>query len=251
MDSFKTGRELMLEGKGVSKYFGGLEALKDVDFKINKNEIVGLIGPNGAGKTTLFNVISGFYKPDEGTISFQGEDISNLRPHQISAKGIGRTFQLTKPFLRMTVLENVLVGPFVRGADHQEAMEKAGSILEFTGLISEKDNLASSLTLFDRKRLDLCRALATDPMLLFLDEYAAGLNPTEILEANNLVRTIRAQLDITVVWVEHIMKCVMEVCDRLIVLNLGHKIAEGKPSEIANDPNVIHAYLGEKYVIEV
>jgi branched-chain amino acid transport system ATP-binding protein len=241
----------MLEGKGVSKYFGGLAALKDVDFRVEEKEIVGLIGPNGAGKTTLFNVISGVYTPDEGTITFLGEDISNLKPHQISTRGIGRTFQLTKPFLRMTVLDNTMVGPLVRGIDFQEAKKKAESVLEFTGLISEKDNLSSSLTLFDRKRMDLSRGLATDPKLLFLDEYAAGLNPTEILEANHLVRTIREELGITIVWVEHIMKCVMEVCDRLIVLNLGQKIAEGTPVEISNDPNVINAYLGEKYAVEV
>lgn len=239
----------MLEGKGVTKYFGGLAAVKDVDFIIREKEILGLIGPNGAGKTTLFNVITGVYRADAGTISFHGKNITGLKTHETCRQGIARVFQLVRPFSNMTVLDNVMVGVLARerSVSASEAREEAKWYLEFTGLSDKKEALAKNLTLFARKRLELSRALATRPKLLLLDEYAAGLNPSEILQANKLIRTLRDEMGMTVFWVEHVMRAVMETSERVMVLHHGEKIAEGTPQEIAKDERVVDAYLGERY----
>lgn len=239
----------MLEGKGVTKYFGGLAAVKDVDFIIREKEILGLIGPNGAGKTTLFNVITGVYRADAGTITFHGKNITGLKTHETCRQGIARVFQLVRPFSNMTVLDNVMVGVLARerSVSASEAREEAKWYLEFTGLSDKKEALAKNLTLFARKRLELSRALATRPKLLLLDEYAAGLNPSEILQANKLIRTLRDEMGMTVFWVEHVMRAVMETSERVMVLHHGEKIAEGTPQEIAKDERVVDAYLGERY----
>ena len=239
----------LLEGERVSKFFGGLAAVNNVDFRIEEQEILGLIGPNGAGKTTLFNVITGVYRPTSGRIRFRGEDITGLKPHVICDKGIGRTFQLVRPFLNMTALQNVMVGAlFGRGGkDMASAEERAYELLEFMGLKGKENVLAKSLTLVERKRLEIARALAGEPELLLLDEVVAGLNPTETAETMALIKKIR-DLGITVFMVEHIMKAVMGISDRVMVLHHGEKIAEGTPEEVASDQRVIEAYLGEEYL---
>jgi len=244
------GQELLL-GTKVSKYFGGLGAVKDVDFFIKEKEIVGLIGPNGAGKTTLFNVISGIYRPTFGMIKFLDIDITKFKPNKICNLGIGRTFQIMKPFLNITTIENVMVGVFFgkgKSISMNNARDEAARFLEFVGLLEKKDVLARSLTLADRKRLEMARALATEPKLILLDEVVAGLNPTETSQAMELIKKIRDELEITVFWVEHVMKAVMGVVERVIVLHHGEKIADGTPKEIAKNKKVIDAYLGEKYL---
>lgn len=239
----------LLEGFQISKNFGGLKALYDVDFAVEQGEIVGLIGANGAGKTTLFNVISGVYGPSSGHIRFKGENITRLKPHQICQKGLGRTFQVVKPFLNMTVLRNVSVGKLFgrdRLRHRKDAERDAQQILEFMGLSQKADIPARELTLADRKRLEIARALATNPELLLLDEVLAGLTPTETDEAMVLIREIRESLGVTVLMVEHVMKAVIGVSSRIFVLHYGEKIAEGTPQEIAENPTVIEAYLGER-----
>ena len=240
----------MLEGRGVTKYFGGLAAVKNVDFEVRKGEIVGLIGPNGAGKTTLFNVISGMLKPTSGSIVFEGEDITGLDPHRVCEMGIARTFQIVQPFLNMTVLENVMVGLLYgrRRMSVLDARSEALRILDFVGLREKSGMLARGLTLIDRKMLELARALATDPKLILLDEVLAGLNPVETEEAVKLIEGLRSELGITIFWIEHLMRAIMKAADRIIVLHHGEKIAEGTPEEVANNTRVIEAYLGEKYV---
>lgn len=237
----------LLEGKGVTRYFGGLAAVRAVDFYVNQGEIVGLIGPNGAGKTTLFNLISGALVPQSGEIRFKGENITGLRPHVICRKGIARTFQLVRVFPNMSVLENVLMGALFGKSDGRgmgEALEEAEKWLDFVGLSAVQNLPARSLTLVNQKRLEVARALATGPELLLLDELMAGLNPTEVAQTMELVSRIRER-GITVFMVEHVMKAIMGICDRIIVLHHGEKIAEGTPQEIANSRTVIEVYLGE------
>ena len=236
----------LLEGKGVTKQFGGLSALYHVDFHIDQGEIVGLIGPNGAGKTTLFNVLSGALPPSAGDIRFKGAAISRLKPNRICRRGIARTFQLIKLFGDMTAYENVLLGSLFGspGKIHKaEAGNRALECLEFVGLSASATAPAGELTLANQKRLELARSLATGPELLLLDELMAGLNPVEVSEAMKLITKIREK-GITIFMIEHVMKAIMDVSDRIIVLHFGTKIAEGTPQEVGADEKVIEVYLG-------
>ncbi len=238
-----------LEVRNVTKRFAGLEALKNVSLDVEKGEILGLIGPNGAGKTTLFNIVSGVYLPTHGSIKFEGEDIIGLKPNEICKRGVCRTFQIVKPFPKMSVLRNVAVGSLLRKSSPAEAMKEAERLLALTELIEKKDVPAGSLTLAERKSLELTRALATNPKMLLLDEVAAGLNPTETDEIISLLRQIRKD-GVTLFVVEHVMKAIMSVSDRIVVLSYGEKITEGTPSEVARDERVIRAYLGAEYSID-
>ena len=242
---------MLLEVKGLSRYFGGLEALKDVDFNIDEGEILGLIGPNGAGKTTLFNVVSGVYRPDRGTVRLKGENITGLEPYQVCRRGMGRTFQIPKPFRSLSVLENVAAGVAFGKQGLKEigrGKERAREILQFVGLSEKESYVPAGLTVADLKRLELARALATGPDLLLLDEVVAGLNPSETTDAVELIGRIRKELGLTIFMIEHVMKAVMSISDRIMVLQYGEKIAEGTPQEIAENSKVVDAYLGEKYV---
>jgi branched-chain amino acid transport system ATP-binding protein len=229
--------------RGLSKRFGGLRAVQDVSFTVKENETVALIGPNGAGKTTSFNLITGFHRPDAGSVLAYGREIVGLKPHDICAHGLARTFQVAKPFGAMTVLNNVMTGAFLRDKNTAVARDKAREAIEFVGLSAREQTAAKDLTTIDQRRLEMARALATEPRLLLLDEVMAGLNPSEIDQAVALVGKL-SQRGLTIVIVEHVMRAIMAVARHIVVLDHGQKIAEGAPKEIVENPEVIRAYLG-------
>jgi branched-chain amino acid transport system ATP-binding protein len=229
--------------RGLSKRFGGLRAVQDVSFTVKENETVALIGPNGAGKTTSFHLITGFHRPDSGSVSAFGREITGLKPHDICAYGLARTFQVAKPFGAMTVLDNVMTGAFLRDRHVAVAREKAREAIEFVGLAAREQTAARDLTTIDQRRLEMARALATQPRILLLDEVMAGLNPSEIDAAVGLIGKLSSR-GLTIVIVEHVMRAIMAVARHIVVLDHGQKIAEGTPKEIVENPEVVRAYLG-------
>jgi len=237
---------LLLDVQGVSKYFGGLRANEDISFQVSGGQILSIIGPNGAGKSTLFNCITGFHRLDKGRVLFKGLDITNRKPHTIGKLGAVRTFQIAQVISDMTVLENVMTGGFLRHVRVRDVRDNAEEVLAFTGLKAKRNYNAQALSVSDKKRLEVSMALAMEPELLMLDEAMAGLTPVELKEMIELIRKVRER-GITIIVVEHVMEAVMELSDRVIVLNYGRKIVEGSPQEVVADREVIRAYLGDRY----
>jgi len=239
-------KAICLEVQGLSMWFGGLAANNDIHFSVKEREIVSIIGPNGAGKSTLFNCVTGVYKPTSGKVSYYGKDITRMGADKVCKMGIARTFQIVQVISDMTILENVTTGALLHYRRVKPAMEKAEEILRFTGLYEKKGLLSSEITIADKKRLEVSMALATQPRLLMLDESMAGLTKVELQEIIDLIKKIRDN-GMTLIVVEHVMEAVMQISDRVIVLNSGKKIMEGTPKEVVSNPEVIQAYLGEKY----
>ncbi len=237
----------LLEVGGLSKRFGGLHAVRDLSLEMARGEVLGLIGPNGAGKTTAFNLVSGFLAPDTGQIRFEGRSIVGFKPHAICRLGLARTFQIVRPFPHLSVLDNVRIGALARRPRMADARGHARAVIDRVGLGPKADHPAAGLTLAERKRLELARALATEPTLLLLDEVMAGLNPTEIEAIVALIKRVNAG-GVSILLIEHNMLAVMTLSHRIAVLNFGEKIVEGEPATVANHPRVIEAYLGEEYV---
>ncbi len=238
----------LLEVKNITKRFGGLVAVKDFSLSVDRGEIKALIGPNGAGKTTAFNCVAGFYRANEGKVMFDGKDITSLRPDQICKLGLSRTFQVVRPFRGISVLDNVMVGAFARTNDAKVARAKAEEVLEFFEMSNMIKMTASGLPIASRKRLEIARALATEPKMILLDEAMAGLRPAEADQVIAMVRKMCVEKGIAILLVEHVMKIVMALAEQIIVLHHGEMIAQGSPMEVVSDPQVVDAYLGEAYV---
>jgi branched-chain amino acid transport system ATP-binding protein len=238
----------LLEVDRISKSFSGLRAVQDVSFEVPEGAIVGLIGPNGAGKTTCFNVIAGVYRPDAGAVRFAGKRIGGWRPDQVCRAGLARTFQLVKPFAGLSVMENVIVGALKAGGSVRASRERAERVIDQLGLAPKADQVASALTLPERKRLEVARALATEPRILLLDEVMAGLRPTEMDHMIALFRDLNARLGLTILLIEHVMRAVMALSGRVVVLHHGQVISAGTPQEVTRDPAVLECYLGEEAV---